>query len=415
MKIYTKFIRYFVFLSFLIAVNCTFAQDLGITFNGFIKADYMFDTRQNLAVREGHFYLWPLEKKLDSEGEDINATPNFNILSVQSRLQSKITGPEVFGAKTSGYVEMEFFGTTDANINTLRLRHAFVDIDWEKTKIRTGQFWHPLFNTDCFAGTISFNTGAPFQPFSRNPQIRLVQKVGGVSITLAAVSQRDFTSAGPDGFSSKYLRNSVIPEVFAGFQYSSPNFIIGTGGAYKMLTPRISTTASNSNETYKTDEKIGTYAANLYTKIIAGLFSMKFYGVYGQNLVDLMLPGGYAVVDIDPETGAETYTPFNNMSLWTDLAYGKEIEVGLFGAYGKVLGTTENTIKSIYYGRGYNISSLYRVSPRIAYKKDNYRIALEIEYTTAEYGNNDPKDKNLVIDSYTVSNLRGLLAFYLFF
>ena len=36
----------------------TFAQEkskFGIKFTGFVKTDIVFDTRQNVAVREGHF------------------------------------------------------------------------------------------------------------------------------------------------------------------------------------------------------------------------------------------------------------------------------------------------------------------------------------------------------------------------
>ena len=105
------------------------AQNIGISFNGFVKTDVIYDTRQNFSFREGHFLLWPLAERLDNNGEDINNKFNFNILSIQTRLQSNITGPEVFSAKTSAYVEAEFFGSADASINSLRLRHAYVDID----------------------------------------------------------------------------------------------------------------------------------------------------------------------------------------------------------------------------------------------------------------------------------------------
>lgn len=416
MKIHYKYYFYF-FVAFFFFFNLTnsLAQNLGIAFNGFVKTDVIYDTRQNLAVREGHFYLWPLAEKLDANGEDINAKPNFNILSIQTRLQSLITGPEVFGAKTSAYIEAEFFGTIDDNVNTFRLRHAFVDMDWETTKLRAGQFWHPFFNTDCFAGTISFNTGAPFQPFSRNPQLRLVQKFGPVSVTLAAVSQRDFQSNGPDGFKSVYLRNSIVPELFGGLQLHFKNLLMGAGGAYKMLTPRDSTKIQGNDKIYKTDETVGSFAANAYSKFTSGDFSFKIYGIYGQNLVDLMLPGGYAVKHIDPETGWENYSPFNNLSLWTDIAYGKDFEIAVFAAYGEVLGTTENTETSTYYGRGADIKSLYRVSPRISYKYGNFRTAFEIEHTAAEFGLNNNKDKNKIKDAVKVANTRALLAFYLFF
>lgn len=417
MKFYFTLSLSIILVMTLLSKNQLLAEenDFGIKFSGYLKTDYMFDSRQNLSPREGHFYLWPLNEELDVNGEDVNAQPNFNILSIQSRLKSNITGPDVFNAKTSGYVEMEFFGSTDANINTLRLRHAFIDLDWDNTKVRAGQYWHPLFETACYAGTISFNTGVPFQPFSRNPQLRIVQKLSSFNLTLAAVTQRDFTSPGPDGFSSKYLRNAVVPELFGGIQYAGKNLVAGAGASYKTLKPSLYHT-NMINQKIKSEETISTYAANAYTKITSGLFSFKAYGVIGQNMPDLMLPGGYAVKEYNMETYEVSYTPFNNMSFWTDISYGKKIEAGVFAAYGEVLGTDENTQDmNNFFGRGTDIKSLYRISPRISYTKGKFKTAFEIEYTAAEYGVNDLDDKNIVKNTNTVANIRGLFAFYLFF
>jgi len=34
-------------------------KNFGIKFNGFVKGDYFYDTRQTVSAREGHFLLWP--------------------------------------------------------------------------------------------------------------------------------------------------------------------------------------------------------------------------------------------------------------------------------------------------------------------------------------------------------------------
>ena len=118
------------------------------------------------------FCLYPSPESFDVNKVDINDNPGFNILSIQSRLTGKITGPDAFGAKTSGQLEGEFFGTADGDVNGFRLRHAFVKLDWEQTSLLVGQTWNPMFITELVPGTVSFNTGAPFNPFARNPQIR---------------------------------------------------------------------------------------------------------------------------------------------------------------------------------------------------------------------------------------------------
>ena len=153
----------------------------GINFSGFVKTDIFYDTRQTGCIREGHFLLYPENKLPDSYGNDINARANFNILSIQSRLKGSITGSDAFGAKTSGLIEADFFGNENANfsdVNGFRIRHAFVKLNWKSTELMAGQYWHPMFIAESFPGVISFNTGAPFQPFSRNPQIRLTQSFG---------------------------------------------------------------------------------------------------------------------------------------------------------------------------------------------------------------------------------------------
>ena len=73
----------------------------GITFSGFVKTDFFYDSRQVVTIREGHFLLYPENQKLDLNGKDINAKDHFGILSIQSRLTGKVTGPDLLKAKTS--------------------------------------------------------------------------------------------------------------------------------------------------------------------------------------------------------------------------------------------------------------------------------------------------------------------------
>ena len=130
-----------------------------------------------------------------------------------------MTGPDALGAKTSGLIEGEFFGTADGDTNGFRLRHAIIKLNWKGTELMVGQFWHAMFITDCFPDVVSFNTGAPFQPFARAPQIRLTRAFGRLSIIATALSQRDFASSGPEGTSSVYIRNAAMPEFNLKAQY----------------------------------------------------------------------------------------------------------------------------------------------------------------------------------------------------
>ncbi len=416
----------FMFLLLLIlSAPVVSSQDsgFGINFHGFVKTDVIYDTRHTYDAREGHFLIFPKEEKLDDDGNDINGEPQFHILSIQTRLTGKITGPDVLGAKTSGVIEGAFFGTADEDINTFRLRHAFLKLDWKNSTLLIGQYWHPMFITKCFPDVVSFNTGAPFQPFSRNPQIRFVQKAGSVEFTIAALSQIDFRNTGPDGSSTKYLRDAGLPEGYLGIAVHAGDHLFGAGGGYKIIRPYIQYDFDDDPFTLNSfviDETLGSYEAMGYARLNFGDFSAKVEGVYGQNLTNLTMLGGYTAYMPDPEKDELTYSPFNTLSLWGELMYGKDVQVGLFAGYSQNLGISDdieasNGLRTSFYARGHNIDKLIRVSPRVVWNIEKVRFAFELEYTSADYGSPDFDDKLKVTDTYTVENIRALFAAYLFF
>jgi hypothetical protein len=399
----------------------SFAQQqpsFGIDFSGFVKTDIIHDSRQTVSIREGHFLLYPAPENLDVNGKDINAVSNFNILSIQTRLHGKITGPDALGAKTSGAIEGEFFGHSDGDINGFRLRHAFVKLNWTNTQLLVGQTWHPLFVTGCFPGVVSFNTGAPFLPFTRNPQVSLRQQLDGFSVMVTALTQRDFVSTGPDGASSKYLRNAGMPAVNLRLEYSSENkedgtaVMAGLSGNYQVLKPRLVTTAN-----YKTDETIGSMVGMAYLKVQLPEVTFKAAGIYGQDAYNLTMIGGYAVEEIVSETTMqEQYAPINTLSAWADMHTNNPVwQVGLFMGYSKNMGADGDlhSAPADFFSRGSNIDYLYRISPRFVYNSGKLRIAPEIEYTVAAYGATQSNAE--VADVEEIGNLRFLIGIFYFF
>jgi len=381
----------------------------GITFSGFVKTDVMFDSRQTVALREGHFLLYPSPAVEDRDGSDVNAKANFNILSIQTRLLGKITGPDALGAKTSGLIEGEFFGTSDADVSGFRLRHAFAKLDWERSSLLVGQFWHPMFVVEMFPGVVSFNTGAPFQAFARSPQLRFTQRLGDMKLIAAAMAQRDFPSSGPSGFSSTYLRNAVVPNLHAQAQYARDGHLFGAGVDWKQLVPRLVTT-----EDVATDETVSSFGVLGYAKLALDPVTIKLEGTYGGNLADLLMLGGYAVSAVDTTTGLEEYTALKNVAVWGEIATGKQVELALFAGYTKSLGASEN-LAGAAYGRGTDIDDLLRLAPRVAWNTGKMRLAAEVEYTAAAYGTLNNLDKGKVANAESVENTRLLCAAFYFF
>ncbi|MEJ5285719.1 MAG: hypothetical protein CH6_3211 [Candidatus Kapaibacterium sp.] len=397
-------------LLFTIFSLAAFAQKSDVVtlkWSGYVKTDVLFDSRQIDQLREGHFSIIPKKEILDADNKDINAKPNFNILSIQTRLAGTIIGPDVLGAKSMAYFETEFFGSTDATINTLRLRHAFLKFTWDNFEFLAGQYWHPMFVVECYPGVVGFNTGAPFQPFIRSPQLRFVTKFDPVKVILTAASQRDFQSPGPDGNSTTYLRNAVIPNLNAQVQINLfGSSLIGGGVDFKQLAPRIKTASGKT-----TDETIDGLSFIGFMKLAFGDFSFKAEGVLGENLTEMIMLGGYAVKDATQDKWE--YTPNRNLSLWADISYGKDVEYGIFGGYSKNLGTKDNY--QTFFGRNEDVADLIRVSPRIQFTLGKVKISGEVEIMNANFGTPDRNDKGKVNNTKSVTNVRGQIAFMYIF
>ncbi len=409
----------------------------GISFSGYVKTDIFFDSRQTVSLRDGHFLLFPENEKLDAEGADINAKSSYNFLSIQTRLAGTITGPDALGAKTSGYIEAEFFGNINPNINSFRLRHAWVKLNWKKTELMVGQYWHPMFVPECSPATVSFNTGAPFVVFSRNPQIKLTQSFGKIRLALTLLSQVDFMSDGPEGPNTKYLRNSVIPESDLQIQFVTKNaikgteFLIGAGINYQILTPRLTTVVTlkpaydtvinNKVEhhdavtaNYKTNTTTSAFAYNFYAKLKLKQVTFKLGGQYGENNNAYTMLGGYAVKSVSDATrNIVDYANIQSFATWAEFhTNATRWQPGLFLAYGKNLGAGE-VVKGPYYARGSNIDYAYRISPRLVFNANKFRLAGEVEYTVAAYGKTN--EKGYVYNTKEIGNLRFLIGVYYFF
>ena len=369
-----------------------------IRWSGLVNADYMFDSRETVSAREGEFLLFPAAVRRGPDGRDINATPNLNILAIRSRLKASISGPDFFNFKTSGVIEGAFFGQTNADINGFRLRHAWLKLSGEKIDLLFGQYWHPMFVTSCFPGTYSFNTGTPFQPFSRNPQLRISTK-GKWKLTGVLYAQRDFASWGPQGSNSSYLRNSAIPAMHLQVQHQVGKLEFGTGADLKVLRPSLEDAMGN-----KSDQTIASTAILAWTKWQSPAGTFKAEAVWGENLSDLLMLGGIAQRD-----SLDGFCNIRALSFWTEYSGETEhLEWGIFGGYSKNLGLAKPLCGEMY-GIGTDVHYLYRVAPRIGLKSGPTKIGLEVEYTAAKYGKVEQNSETINSDhTAMVGNVRVL-------
>lgn len=396
--------------------DSTKVEKIKIDFSGFFRADYWYDSHQVVDVIDGLFLLYPKAPDLDNYGNDINAAPSVNMLAVATRLRAGMKMPDLFKAKSSILVEGDFTGT--GNNVSMRLRHAYTKLQWERSSLLFGLTWHPMFVADVFPSVASLNTGAPFQSFNRSPQISFQQKLSKrLTLTLSAVHQSDSKSMGPNPSpnesSSTYLRNGLQPNLNVNLQLVSGSFTLGGSVDYKSIRPRLYTTSLvNTTERYKTHERISSFSSMIYAKYQTQKLSLKAKGMLAQNLYEHLLLGGYAVSTLDSLTGKETYTPTNNLFLFGNITYGKVVQVGVFLGYAKNLGTNDNFVspKDRIYSRGMDIDRMYRVSPSISYIKDRFQLSAELEYTAAAYGTIDNLNKGKILNPKITENYRFLMV-----
>lgn len=397
---------------------------IGIKFSGFIRNDIMIDSRQTVNSCEGDILLYPSDVAKDAKGTDRNAAASFNILPISTRFTANFTGPDAFGAKTSAILEGELFafGNGTTQNNAFGLRHAYIKLDWPRTQLGFGQFWHPLYNPECSPSQLGFSGGMPFVPFNRSPQIRLTQKLSSqLSFVAAAVTERDYESfipgntsgvatvgaAGvnsPDG-----IRNGVVPDLNAQLIYKSNVVLLGAAIDYKTLRPALA--LSSTAGTFVSSEKVNSLAFEVYGKVTTKNVIVKAEYLSGKNMTDMIMLGGYMAYGSATDA---SYKPTSVSSCWLEMqGTGKKVIPGLFAGYTKNNGASDmGAIAS--YGRGISASGrgvdhVVRVAPRIEFVSGKFKFGTELEMTNAAWGLSSSNGK-ITGTTDNVTNVRGLFV-----
>ncbi|MFR9554277.1 MAG: DcaP family trimeric outer membrane transporter [Rikenellaceae bacterium] len=373
-------------------------------FYGFVRADFYYNDRANVASVNELFYLYPMDESLDANGEDLNDVSSSSIYSFVTRMGLDIKGPSVGKAAASAKIEIDFGGYGSFN-TLLRIRQAYLNLDWEGgSSLLVGQTWHPLFGS-VMPSIANLSTGSPFQPFNRSPMLRYQYKTDeGLKLTAAAVYQLQYTSSGENTTSNEYLVHSCIPELYVGLDYSSGGLLVGGGVNMLNLTPR--TQSELGGVTYKVDEHLTAISGEVHVKYTKDKFSVAAKSLYASALDHTLLLGGYAATTVSTQTGEMEYTPIRNSTSWLNVSYGKKWIPYVFVGYTKNLGTSEAIDDSaVMYGRGLNIDQLLGAYCGLKYAMPHWSVAFEYSSTTAWYG-----DINLqsgrVENTHPISNNR---------
>ena len=390
---------------------------------GFIRNYACFDTRESLTSNSEQFYYMPKDKYIDPNGKDINEQPNMMLLSITTRLGVNITGPEFLGSKTSAKIEADFAGFGTSN-TVLRIRQAYAKMDWEKNSVLVGQAWHPMMG-DMMPDVFSLETGAPFTPFSRSPQVRYDYKNKNFTLTATALYQFQYTSYGPDGASFNYARNAAVPELYFQAMYKNGGFMMGAGVDLLTLKPRQSYTMgtpvnptdvpngkdSNGNPTYTYkcyEDPVVSISPTVFASYKKGDWGVKGRFTYAQNAAHLSMISGYGVTKIK-DNGEQEYGTLNSLNGWIDITNKQQLKKGYltwcwFVGYTKNLGCNDDIVGPVYMRGEKNMDSMWRDALSILYTHNAMSVGLEWSSTTVAYGKADSRYK--MSDTHKVTNER---------
>ena len=393
-------------------------KDVNLKIYGHVRTDIYYNSRDNVQSVDGLFYSYPKDEVLDHNGNDINGGDNSNMYTVYSRMGFDFAGPMIGKAKTSAKIEFDFRGNGNDNLSALRLRHAYFNFDWGKDKLLVGQTSHPFFG-EVSPQILNLNTGSPFQPFGRAPQIRYRHNSGALQLQAAAVWQSQFKSHGPtadDGTGKGNARNqyphknSNIPELALGIDYKANGWIVGVGIDMLSIVPRTKAIGDDGS-TFKVDERLTTVSYEAHVKYQKDRLFLAAKSTLGSNFTHTSMLGGYAVKSQNATTGEREYTPFRNSSNWINIIYGKKWKPGIFIGYIKNLGTADDMemgANKAIYGTGTNIDQLFSGTFELTYNVPHWKIGAEYNYTSAWYGTTQKDGK--VKDTHAVGNNRLVLS-----
>lgn len=384
-------------------------------FYGFIRNFFAYDTKESTAGTGDLFYYMPKDVKMNEDGsQDLNAQSSFRFLSLTSRVGVDVYGYQYGRTKFGAKVEADFYAglskpSASASTNVtgtaqLRLRQAYMTLGWDDLKmgqdkasvlLTMGQAWHPVAADQ--PHVFSLETGAPFNAFSRTPQVKMDAGLGrNVMLTAAAIWQMQYVSQGPVGASAEYIKYSCTPEIYVGLTMkSNDGFLARVGASLLSIKPR-NTGENADNVTVKVSDRITTVSPYVYLQYRKNTFEIKAKTIYSQGGEHMNLMSGYGISKMDFEDGHREYTPLQASSTWASMTYGKKWQVMLMGGYIKNLGAMDNLVNedgkvdpaNFYFSANgaKTLNSMWRVIPAVAYNVGKFTVALEYNVTSAQYG-----------------------------
>ncbi len=376
-------------------------------FHGFIRSYFAFDTRESLAGTEDLYYYMP--KDINSPaGEDLNDQMSFRFAALTSRVWVDVKGFQFGAYHVGGRIEADFYAGLNGVTGTaqLRLRQAFVSLARDGRTWKIGQTWHPMAAD--LPDIFSLESGAPFGPFNRSPQVNFDWKINDwFGLTAATLWQMQYTSTGPNGASADYIKYGLTPECYLGLNFHTKKSLFRIGGDILSIKPR------NNNGERKVQDRLTTYNAFVYAQTKADNWTFKGKVTYAQDGGHMNLVGGYGVTGIMDDGISWNYTPTQTVSGWFTAmakfgAWQPQMLLGYLENFGCYKGIVNNTIVAAPFFQKNNAGTLARmarIQPELIYNLGSLQFGIEYMLTAAHYGKADAY-KHATTDLHWVLNHR---------
>ena len=380
---------------------------------GFIRNYAVADTREVNAGTEDLYFYMPKDVNAAADGSDLNSGLNWRFVSLTTRLGLDASGYKFGRLGVSGKVEADFYNLS-GSVAILRLRQAFMKLTWDNSpaSLTIGQAWHPMAADMPHMNNLE--TGAPFNPFNRSPQLTLDYKLGSSwTLTASLMYLNHYLPVGPDGKSKNYYKYG-LPELYLGVTYKAGKWVAKTGVDLVNMKPigyvGYNKAADGSLNTstlvrgYTMDKKIAkasgilsTISPFVFLQYTDGLFQLRAKAILAQGGEHMNLLSGYGLASVDDVTYKYTYTPMQDLASFVSFSYGKKVQAMCMLGYMKQLGTTSDLAGTLWINSAADtkIQQAFRATPTVAWNIGKFTVSLEYNLTAAAFGRGNRSARGL--------------------
>ena len=84
----------------LLPMGASAQKQVSIDWFGFVAAQSFFNTHESASAAEGFLYLYPTDRVLDNDGNDLKQRSFGSEFGTMARIGFNLHGPEIFGASS---------------------------------------------------------------------------------------------------------------------------------------------------------------------------------------------------------------------------------------------------------------------------------------------------------------------------